>query len=82
MSDQLRITPVKMAVHRQGTNPVFGEAVITIEIIDEAAGPFFVIESNDDELRIDVDELEVLVQAGKTLLAEFQRNTEGIDTNE
>lgn len=78
MSKQLIITPIKFAIHRQGDNPIFGEQVITIALEDEAGGPFFVVESNQasgDGLRIDDDELELLVKAGRRLKAEFERST-------
>lgn len=78
MSVPLRITPIKFAIHRQGSNPILGEQVITIAIEDEAGGPFFVVESNQasgDGLRIDDDELELLVEAGRRLKAEFDRST-------
>jgi len=78
MNNQLRITPIKYSIHRQGDNPIFGEQVITIALEDEAGGPFFVVESNQpsgDGLRIDDDELELLVKAGRKLKAEFERST-------
>lgn len=78
MSKPLRITPIKFAIHRQGDNPIFGEQVITIALEDEAGGPFFVVESNQesgDGLRIDDDELELLVKAGRKLKEEFERST-------
>lgn len=78
MSNQLRITPTKFAIHRQGDNPIFGEHVITIALEDESGGPFYVVESNhpsDDGIRIDDDELELLVKAGRRLKAEFERST-------
>lgn len=78
MSKPLRITPIKFAIHRQGENPIFGEQVITIALEDEAGGPFFVVESNQpsgDGLRIDDDELELLVKAGRKLKEEFDRST-------
>jgi hypothetical protein len=78
MSKPLRITPIKFAIHRQGDNPIFGEQVITIAIEDETGGPFFVVESNQasgDGLRIDDDELDMLVKASRRLKAEFERST-------
>lgn len=76
MSNPLIITPIKFSIHRQGDNPIFGEQVITIAIEDEAAGPFFVVESNQpgDGVRIDADELELLVKAGRKLMEEFENS--------
>jgi len=68
------ITPIKVALHRKGNNPIFGELGIHISVEDEAAGPFIVIESNEGQengLRIDMDELEVAVVVARQLLAGF-----------
>ena len=67
----LKITPVALAVHRPGTNPIIGEDAIRIELADEGGGVFFRITSADvvtDGLRLDPDELDALYDAGKRLL--------------
>lgn len=71
---ELLFTPVAVAVHRRGESPIFGEATIRVEVDDEAAGPFIVLTSNDPAndqggIRIDSEELDVIVRAAKWLLS-------------
>ena len=63
----LKITPVALAVHRPGTNPIIGEDAIRIELADEGGGVFFRITSAD-VVRLEPDELDALHDAGKRLL--------------
>lgn len=66
-------TIIKVAIHRDTENPVFGEGNTFISIDDEAAGPFIVIEqedsyNNDKSIRVDFEELEAIVEASKMLM--------------
>lgn len=72
MTPQLTIT--SFAIHRPGINPVFGEGVTHVSLADEAAG-FFIevkqIENHGEQcLRLEWDELDMLVMAGKQLLSQ------------
>jgi hypothetical protein len=70
----LEITPVALAVHRVGTNPIIGEGAICIERADEGGGVFFRITSAGmvtEGLRLDPDELGALHEAGKRLVDEM-----------
>ncbi len=68
----MKITPVAMAVHRPGTNPIIGEDALRIELADEGGGPFFLITSadmlKDRSLRVDYEELGALLEAAKRLM--------------
>lgn len=66
-------TPLKLAVHRVGVNPVFGESVFTVEVDDEGSGPYVILTANDGidaetGLRIDLDELEAVTDAARALI--------------
>jgi hypothetical protein len=72
MTTKLMITPVKIAVHRIDDNPIFGENVIHVSVDDDSGGAYIVIEANEgqmDGLRIDLDELEMVLVAAKILIA-------------
>lgn len=66
-------TIIKVAIHRDTENPVFGESNTFISIDDEAAGPFIVIEqcndyNNNKSIRVDFEELEAIFEASKMLM--------------
>lgn len=66
-------TIIKIAVHRETENPLFGEGNTFVSVEDEAAGPFLIIEQNDSystekNLRMDYAELLAVVEAAKTLM--------------
>lgn len=70
-------TILKVAVHRESENPVFGEGNTYVSVDDEAAGPFLVIEQDADgdnnsigtaSLRIDYEEFLAVAEAAKMLM--------------
>lgn len=61
-------TTTEISIHRTGDNPVFGESVIRVRIVDEGAGPFIEIEQDGATLRIDPDELTEITEAARWLL--------------
>ena len=66
-------TTLKVAVHREDVNPVFGEGVTFVSVDDESGGPFLVIEQHDDiarpgTVRFDYEEFLVVAEAAKTLM--------------
>ena len=65
-------TIIKVAIHREEENPIFGEGNTFVSIDDEAAGPFIIIEQDDYEsnknIRIDYEELLAINEAAKMLM--------------
>jgi hypothetical protein len=66
-------TTLKVAVHREDVNPVFGEGNTYVRVDDEAGGPFLVIEQHDDDVRpgtvrFDYEEFLAVAEAAKTLM--------------
>ena len=69
-------TILKVAVHRDTENPVFGEGNTYVSIDDEAGGPFIVIEQDmsdfhnqhENKIRLDFQELEEITKAAKMLM--------------
>ena len=75
---EILITPIKVAVRRKHENPVLGEQVIHVSVDDEGAGPFIVLDSNEgceNGLRINEEELEVVLVAARKLIAGLQNAT-------
>ena len=70
-------TILKIAIHTEDMNPVFGETVTHVGIEDDAAGPFIVLsqchdESKEGEVRVDFEELEQIYLASKVLIDQFK----------
>ncbi len=61
-------TIMSICIHPESVHPVFGENVTTISLDDEAAGMFFVITQNDQKIRIELNELALLLESGKKLI--------------
>ena len=67
-------TTLTVSIHRSDTHPVYGRGVLQISIDDEGAGKYVKISEQDDDMehyvRIDADELELVFQEAKKLLAQ------------
>jgi len=67
-------TILTVSIHRKDTNPVHGRGVLQISIDDEGAGGFVKICELGDDLEhyisIDADELDLVFQEAKKLLAQ------------
>lgn len=68
-------TILKMAIHKEGENPVFECGVIHIELQDEAAGAFFKIEEMTEKqqsssIRLEPDMIDVVFETCKELLSQ------------
>jgi hypothetical protein len=66
-------TILKVAVHRESENPVFGEGNTFVSVEDDGTGPFLVIEQNDSyntdkTLRMEYEELLAVAEAAKMLM--------------
>ena len=68
-----KTTILQVSVHREESNPVFGEGNTYISVDDEAGGPFLVIEQSDDniepgKIRMDYEEFMAVAEAAKMLM--------------
>lgn len=70
-------TILKISVHPEGENPVFGERSTHVFIEDEAGGPYIKIQQCNDNSENsiisvnDIEELNAIVDAAKELLKQF-----------
>ena len=80
-------TIMNVSVHQKAVNPIFGEFNIVVRVEDEGAGPFLVLEQSTDDganqkIRVDYDELLVVVQAAKMLMEQTYIEKVSEDSNE
>jgi hypothetical protein len=77
MTTKIKSMPTKYAIYNDGESPIYGENTITIELDDEAGGPFFKLSSNNDvEFRVDLDELKELTTVAERMEAEYNLATQ------
>ena len=70
---EYKTTILQVSIHREESNPVFGEGNTYVKIDDEAAGPLLIIEQTDDEsklgiVRMDYEEFMAVAEAAKMLM--------------
>lgn len=64
-------TATAVTIHPEGANFCYGEDATTLQMVDEAGGAFFLISQEGREpLRMDLQELELLVEEARELLAQ------------
>lgn len=71
-----RMTPLAISIHPEGENPIYGKRATHVCIEDEVGGAFVVItqthdDANPGEVRLDPDELPLILQAATKLLADY-----------
>lgn len=66
-------TVIAMSVHSEGESAVFGEGATHVRVEDDGGGPFIVLHQVNESteagmVRLDADELELVLDAGRELL--------------
>lgn len=71
-------TVMTVAIHPSGVNPTcphYDDQVITISLQDEGGGAFIELEQGDNTIRIDPDELGVIVAEARALVAQVEQDS-------
>jgi hypothetical protein len=73
MMSTYKTTILQVSVHREESNPVFGEGNTYVSVDDEAAGPFLTIQQHDEnsepgKVRMDYEEFMAVAEAAKMLM--------------
>jgi hypothetical protein len=55
-------------------NPIFGEDITTITIDDDATGGFIVLSQNEQTIKIDPDELQLITKTAMKMLANYKKH--------
>ena len=70
-------TIIRIAIHLENLNPVYGGGVTHVNVQDEAAGPFLTLSQVGEEkfqfVRVDMDELEMITAEAKKLIGQFPK---------
>ena len=64
-----KTTVIAISLHPKGVNPIFGEGVIHMNIDDDAAGGFLVLNQDSaTDIKVTAEELQILADEGKKML--------------
>jgi hypothetical protein len=64
-------TTTAVTIHREGENFCFGEDATKLQMVDEAGGAFFLLsQEGREQLRMELQELELLVEEARKLLVQ------------
>jgi len=68
-----RTTILQVSIHREESNPIFGEGNTYVSVDDEAGGPFITIQQSDDcveagKVKFDYGEFVAVAEAAKMLM--------------
>ena len=69
---EYKTTTTQITIHRKDENAVFGESAIRIKIEDEGAGGYLVIEQDESSIRVDPEELELIILEARKIMAQFE----------
>lgn len=65
---------ISTVVHLDDRNPIFGDGVTTITIDDEAAGGYIVLTQDDQTIRLDLEELQLITKTAMKMLAQYKKH--------
>ena len=70
-------TIIKISIHPENLNPVYGDGVTHMHIQDGVAGPFIKLSQVGDEklecIKTDIEELEMITAEAKKLIGQFPK---------
>jgi hypothetical protein len=78
----MKTTVLKIAVHTDDSNPVFGENTYHVEIIDKAAGAYIRISealcledfNEENGVDLDLEHLELIAEEARKLIEQYEKN--------
>jgi len=75
VNQKFHMSVTEMIVHRDGESPLYDETAVKIRLEDEGAGAFFALShlggsSEPGQIRVQLEELELIVKAAKKMLAQ------------
>ena len=65
---------ISTVVHMDDRNPIFGEGVVTVTVDDDAAGGYIVLTQDDQTIKVDPDELQLITKTAIRMLAAYKKH--------
>ena len=71
-----KTTITQVTIHKADESAVFGESATRIKLEDEGAGGYLVIEQDESSIRLDPEELELIIIEARKIMAQFKDEIE------
>ena len=65
---------ISTVVHMDDRNPVFGEGIVTITVDDDDAGGYIVLTQEEQTIKLDLEELQLIAKTARKLLAQYKKH--------
>ena len=65
---------ISTVVHLDDRNPIFGEGIITVSIDDDGAGGYIVLTQEEQTIKVDIEELQLVAKTARKLLAQYKKH--------
>jgi len=67
---------ISTVVHMDDRNPIFGDDITTITIDDDACGGYIVLTQNEQTIKLDPEELQLITKTAMKMLANYKKHEE------
>ena len=67
---------ISTVVHMDDRSPVFGEGIITVSIDDDGAGGYIVLTQEEQTIKLDLEELQLVAKTAMKMLAAHKKHEE------
>ena len=67
---------ISTVVHLDDRNPIFGDDITTITIDDDACGGYIVLTQNEQTIKVDLDELQLITKTAMKMLSQYKKHEE------
>jgi hypothetical protein len=65
---------ISTVVHLNDRNPIFGEGIVNITVDDDAAGGYIVLTQDEQTIKVDPDELQLITKTAMKMLAAYKKH--------
>jgi hypothetical protein len=65
---------ISTVVHLNDSNPIFGDDIMTVTIDDDACGGYIVLTQNEQTIRVDPEELQLIAKTAIKMLAQYKKH--------
>lgn len=73
---EYKTTITQVTIHKADESAVFGESATRVKLEDEGSGGYLVIEQDGGSIRLDPEELDLIIAEAKKLMAQFKDEIE------
>ena len=69
---EYKTTITQFTIHRKDESAVFGESATRVKLEDEGAGGYLILEQDGGSIRLDPEELDLIIAEARKLMGQFK----------